>query len=191
MQLVQRYRANAPEKTTQTNKRERIVMSIILRIALHMHAYGDSPLGSAPASTRWPVGSTSSTDASRGNMGMAGYNRSTSFTTCSRYGSFFKSSYVGGSVPAATHTLYILFLLPSSRHIQVLRSMIFRTSSVNVQHARVVVGCGAAPPVLYNPGGSVVSSIRETVPTNASTFYLGVPSCRALAPHHRRHAAQR
>mmetsp|Transcript_13833 Transcript_13833/g.25222 ORF Transcript_13833/g.25222 Transcript_13833/m.25222 type:complete len:228 (-) Transcript_13833:1228-1911(-) len=41
----------------------------------------------SPAGTKWPVGRTSSSAAIRGKSGMAGYRRSTSLTTISRYGS--------------------------------------------------------------------------------------------------------
>lgn len=34
--------------------------------------------------------------------------------------------------------------------------------------------------MVYNPGGFVLSSIQNIVPTNREFFYLGVPSCRGL-----------
>ena len=36
------------------------------------------------------------------------------------------------------------------------------------------------PPVVYKPAGSVLSEVRNTLPTNQEYIYLRVPSCRTL-----------
>jgi hypothetical protein len=60
-----------------------------------------------PASTRCPLGSRSPLCASRGKMGMAGYNRSTSFIAMLRYSNLSRSAAIGARPPMSHPSVLI------------------------------------------------------------------------------------